>query len=147
MDAQSIYEFPSVSRCSVFVVLSIAALGIDRPQRRSMTTARQANLVHPTFEKSRTAALDLIEFLRFFASIKLPVNIYFQKLRPLVFLLPPLMAAAGYGPGHICHLLVPSYFSGWLAGAHGSCEFGTTRYRSHAVTPVVLYRLIHLYIL
>ena len=67
MDAQSIYEMPSVSRCLVFVMLRIAALGIDRPQRRSLTTARQANLVHLTFEKSRTAALDLTEFLRFFA--------------------------------------------------------------------------------
>ena len=66
MDAQSIYEI-SVSRCLVFVMLSIAALGIDRPQRRSMTTTRQANLVHLTFEKRRTAALDLTEFLRFFA--------------------------------------------------------------------------------
>ena len=47
-------------------MLSIAALGIDRPQRRSMTSARQANLVHLTFEKRRTAALDLTEFLRFF---------------------------------------------------------------------------------
>ena len=52
---------------SSFVMPSIAALGIDRPQRRSVTTARQANLVHPTFEKRRTAALDLTEFLRFFA--------------------------------------------------------------------------------
>ena len=50
MDAQSIYEMPSVSRCLVFVMLSIAALGGDRPQRRSMTTARQANLVHLTFD-------------------------------------------------------------------------------------------------
>ena len=67
MDAQSIYEMPSVSRCLVFVILSMAALDIDRPQRRSMTTLRQANLVHPRFEKRRTAALDLTEFLRFFA--------------------------------------------------------------------------------
>ena len=67
MDAHSIYEMPSVSRCLGFVMLSIAALGIDRPQRRSMTTARQANLVPQTFEKRRTAALDLTEFLRFFA--------------------------------------------------------------------------------
>ena len=28
--------------CLVFEMLSIPALGIDRPQRRSMTTARQA---------------------------------------------------------------------------------------------------------
>ena len=67
MDTQFIYEMPSVSRCLVSVMLSVAALGIDRPQRRSMTTARQANLVH--------------------------LNSY----DPLVFLLPPLMAAAGYG--------------------------------------------------
>ena len=67
MDAQSIYEMPSDSRCLVFVMLGIAALGIDRPQRRSMTTARQANLVHLTLEKRRTMALDLTEILRFFA--------------------------------------------------------------------------------
>ena len=65
MDAQSIYEMPSVSRCLLFVMLSIAALGTDRPQRRSMTTARQANPVHLTFEKRRDAALDLIEFFAF----------------------------------------------------------------------------------
>ena len=76
-----------------------------------MTTARQANLVHLTFGKRRTAALHLTEILRFFAkkhtrvqlfsvTIKLSVNICFQKLHPpFVFLLPPLMAAAGYGPG------------------------------------------------
>ena len=67
MDAQSIYEMPLVSRCLVFVMLIIAALGIVRPQRRSMTTARQANLVYLTFEKRRLAALDLTEFLRFSA--------------------------------------------------------------------------------
>ena len=66
MDAQSIYEMPSVSRCLVFVMFSIAALGIESPQRRSMTTVRQANLVPLTF-KRRTAALDLTEFLRYFA--------------------------------------------------------------------------------
>ena len=33
MDAQSIYEMPSISRCLVFVMLSIAALGIDRPRQ------------------------------------------------------------------------------------------------------------------
>ena len=62
-----IAEMLSVSRCPVFVMLSIAALGIDRPELGSMTTARQANQVHLTFEKRRTAALDLTEFLRFFA--------------------------------------------------------------------------------
>ena len=67
MDAQSIYEMLLVYRCLVFVMLNIEALGIDRPQRRSMTTARQANLVHLTFEETRTAALDLTEFLHFFA--------------------------------------------------------------------------------
>ena len=64
MDAQSIYEMPSAFRCLVFVMLSIATLGIDRPQRRSMTTARQANLVHLTFEKRRMAASELTAFLR-----------------------------------------------------------------------------------
>ena len=34
----------------------------------------------------------------YFLSIKLSVNICFQKLPLLTFLLPPLMAAAGYGP-------------------------------------------------
>ena len=93
MDPQSIYEMPSVSRCLVFVMLSIAALGTDRPQRRSMTMARLANLVDLTFEKRRTAALDLTEFLRFFAqrhtrlqlfcvTIKLSIDICFQELRP-----------------------------------------------------------------
>ena len=66
-DVQSIYEMLSVSRCLVFVMFSIAALGIDRPQRQSMTTARQANLVHLTFEKRRTAALGLTKIVRFFA--------------------------------------------------------------------------------
>ena len=60
MDAQSIYEMPSVSRCLVFVMLSIEALGIGRPQRRSTTTARQANLVHLTLgeETHRGIRLD-----------------------------------------------------------------------------------------
>ena len=75
-----------------------------------MTTAWQVILVHLTFEKRRTAAFDLTEFLRFCArkhtrlqlfwvTIKLSVDIGFQKLRPfLYFFCPPLMAAAGYRP-------------------------------------------------
>ena len=90
-----------VSRCLVLVMLSIAALDIDRPQRRSMTTVRQASLVHLIIEKRRTAALALTELLRFFAkkhtrlqlfcgTIKLSVNICFQRLRPpFYFFCPP----------------------------------------------------------
>ena len=62
-------------------MLSIATLGIDRPQRRSLITARQANLVHLTFEKRRTAALDLTEFLRFFAKKH---SLYFYSLAALL---------------------------------------------------------------
>ena len=67
LDAQSIYEMPSVSRCRFCHAQHSSPIGIDRPQRRSMPTARQANLVHLTFEKRRSAALDLTEFLRCFA--------------------------------------------------------------------------------
>ena len=41
---------------------------IDRPQRRAMTTARQANLVLLSFEKKRTASLDMVKFVRKFAA-------------------------------------------------------------------------------
>ena len=68
------YNDNNIFWCSISMIMIIKTwisifwvkVSIDRPQRRSMTTARQANLVHLTFEKRRSAALDLIEFLRFF---------------------------------------------------------------------------------
>ena len=67
MDAQSIYEMSSVSRCLVFVMLSIESLSIDRPQRRSMSTARQAISCSPNIREETHRGIDLTEFLRFFA--------------------------------------------------------------------------------
>ena len=76
MDAQSIYGMPSASRCLVFVML-IAAPGIDRPQRRSMTTFL------------RKKAYSLAALL---SNNKIISQYLLQKVTP------PLMAAAGYGP-------------------------------------------------
>ena len=74
MDAQSIYEMPSVSRCLVFVMLSIAALGTagaivccDRKTAFDRQVAPTGVHISALSDRMITAALDLTEFLRFFA--------------------------------------------------------------------------------